>query len=143
MSRQSAEAVRVSTELFRSQSLRQVQPLRQVRRPGVRRQPIGGSAAMRERTELINFAQRWAPYGGPPEDEVFVYFGLTLSQFEERLRACTSPRPASPAAPETPIRPILHLVGNGTAGDGPGDSVNGGTFAEGSGHTGAERHNRG
>lgn len=35
---------------------------------------------------LIAFARIWAPYGGPPDDELFVRFGIGRSCFDERLR---------------------------------------------------------
>ncbi|MFE5703837.1 hypothetical protein [Rhodococcus koreensis] len=34
----------------------------------------------------MSFAAVWGPYGGPPREEVFVRFGLSLSQFFDRLR---------------------------------------------------------
>ncbi|MGW4336801.1 hypothetical protein ACWEK5_28935 [Rhodococcus koreensis] len=39
-----------------------------------------------EQEELIRFARIWAPYGGPPPEEVFVRFGITSSTFAERIR---------------------------------------------------------
>jgi hypothetical protein len=34
---------------------------------------------------LIEFASRWAPYGGPSDEEILVHFGLTRPSFIERL----------------------------------------------------------
>ncbi|TQC47204.1 hypothetical protein EEB14_21765 [Rhodococcus sp. WS4] len=34
---------------------------------------------------LIEFASRWAPFGGAPEEEVLVHFGMTMRRFIERL----------------------------------------------------------
>lgn len=34
---------------------------------------------------LIDFASRWAPYGGATEEEILVRFGLTKLLFIERL----------------------------------------------------------
>ena len=36
--------------------------------------------------EALSFAVRWAPFGGPDSDEIFVTFGLTPEQFGERLQ---------------------------------------------------------
>nr|WP_139193023.1 hypothetical protein [Rhodococcus pyridinivorans] len=51
--------------------------------------PIG---ARRARTHpdpeaefLIEFAHRWAPYGGPAQEEILVRFGMTTGRFLERL----------------------------------------------------------
>lgn len=38
-----------------------------------------------EAERLIEFASMWAPYGGVPEEEVLVRFGMTTHQFIERL----------------------------------------------------------
>jgi len=38
-----------------------------------------------EAERLIEFASMWAPYGGVPEEEVLVHFGMTTHQFIERL----------------------------------------------------------
>lgn len=35
---------------------------------------------------LIQLAQTWIPYGGPPHDEVMVQFGMTMTRFLEVLR---------------------------------------------------------
>lgn len=34
---------------------------------------------------LIDFARRWAPYGGPAREEILVNFGMTTRRFVERL----------------------------------------------------------
>ena len=34
---------------------------------------------------LIEFAIRWAPFGGATEEEVLVHFGMTTCRFIERL----------------------------------------------------------
>jgi len=34
---------------------------------------------------LIEFAVRWAPYGGATEEEILVHFGMTTRRFIERL----------------------------------------------------------
>ena len=35
--------------------------------------------------DILEFVRSWAPYGGPPSDEVLAEFGLTPSQFAERV----------------------------------------------------------
>ena len=62
------------------------------RRHRPRTQQTAAAAAARrtyphhEAAEIIRFAEVWAPYGGPPGDEVFVRFGITTAQFRARLR---------------------------------------------------------
>ncbi|GAF44283.1 hypothetical protein [Rhodococcus wratislaviensis] len=34
---------------------------------------------------LIEFASRWAPFGGATEEEILVQFGMTMRRFIERL----------------------------------------------------------
>ena len=38
-----------------------------------------------EAEHLIEFASRWAPFGGAPEEEILVHFGMTTRRFVERL----------------------------------------------------------
>ncbi|RYF59570.1 MAG: hypothetical protein EOO27_08820 [Comamonadaceae bacterium] len=38
-----------------------------------------------EAEHLIEFAGRWAPYGGATEEEILVTFGMTKHRFIERL----------------------------------------------------------
>lgn len=38
-----------------------------------------------EAERLIDFARRWAPFGGPSEEDVLVHFGMTSRRFIERL----------------------------------------------------------
>ncbi|WP_123025015.1 DUF3263 domain-containing protein [Mycolicibacterium stellerae] len=35
--------------------------------------------------DILDFVRSWAPYGGPPSDEVIAEFGLTPNQFAERV----------------------------------------------------------
>jgi hypothetical protein len=37
--------------------------------------------------DLITFIIRWAPYGGPPRDEVLPAFGISADHLEERVLA--------------------------------------------------------
>ncbi|WP_143543145.1 hypothetical protein [Rhodococcus sp. NCIMB 12038] len=36
---------------------------------------------------ILEFARRWIPYGGPPQEEILVGFGLTPERFAERALA--------------------------------------------------------
>jgi hypothetical protein len=36
--------------------------------------------------DLMDFVRSWAPYGGPPADEVMVEFGMTPDQLAERVQ---------------------------------------------------------
>ena len=38
-------------------------------------------------TEIVAFAQRWDPYGGPAPSEVFLHFGCPVDVYQARLRA--------------------------------------------------------
>lgn len=38
-----------------------------------------------EAERLIGFARMWAPFGGAPEEDVLVNFGLTTRRFIDRL----------------------------------------------------------
>jgi hypothetical protein len=38
-----------------------------------------------ETNRVIEFASRWAPYGGATEEEILVEFGMTPRRFIERL----------------------------------------------------------
>ncbi|BBY26892.1 hypothetical protein [Mycolicibacterium sediminis] len=35
--------------------------------------------------QLMDFVRSWAPYGGPPSDEVMLEFGMTREQLTERI----------------------------------------------------------
>jgi len=45
------------------------------------RQPRPG----KEVDDLLDFARAWAPFGGPPEEETLVNFGMCPRRFTERL----------------------------------------------------------
>ncbi|NDV07642.1 hypothetical protein GXW84_24515 [Rhodococcus sp. IEGM 248] len=53
--------------------------------------------ARNESDEIIRFATMWAPYGGAPDDETFILFGMSRSRFTQTLWAtlrrvgCTPP----------------------------------------------------
>ncbi|KXF52264.1 MULTISPECIES: hypothetical protein [unclassified Rhodococcus (in: high G+C Gram-positive bacteria)] len=38
-----------------------------------------------EAESLIEFASKWAPFGGASEEEILVHFGMPLRRFIERL----------------------------------------------------------
>ncbi|MFE7416848.1 DUF3263 domain-containing protein [Rhodococcus sp. NPDC057529] len=35
--------------------------------------------------EILDFARAWEPFGGVPEDETFVQFGMSPRRFTQRL----------------------------------------------------------
>jgi hypothetical protein len=35
--------------------------------------------------EILDFVRSWAPYGGPPSDEVLTEFGMTREQLFDRV----------------------------------------------------------
>lgn len=35
--------------------------------------------------QIVQYARLWAPFGGPPQDEILPRFGLTVPQFTSRL----------------------------------------------------------
>lgn len=44
----------------------------------------GGGVADRFEHDIVTFMRNWAPYGGPPADEVLPEFGLTRDQLVQR-----------------------------------------------------------
>lgn len=48
---------------------------------------------MTPQTEIVAFAVRWLPFGGPPVEEVYVTFGLTYEQFRGRLAGALAHEP--------------------------------------------------
>lgn len=57
--------------------------------PTRQRRPDRGalpSVIDRSDRDLLTFAVSWLPYGGPPEGEILVQFGLTKEMFPDRLR---------------------------------------------------------
>ncbi|WP_083853121.1 DUF3263 domain-containing protein [Rhodococcus sp. DK17] len=66
--------------------------------------------------EILEFARRWAPFGGPRAADILVEFGMTPSRFAERLEELWRPRirasagghvgrPLSSTRPGTPTGP--------------------------------------
>ncbi|MDT5339710.1 MAG: hypothetical protein QOD90_5215 [Mycobacterium sp.] len=45
-----------------------------------------GGIADRFARDIVTFMRNWAPYGGPPADEVLEEFGLTRDQLVQRYR---------------------------------------------------------
>ncbi|WP_199253651.1 hypothetical protein [Mycolicibacterium mengxianglii] len=45
-----------------------------------------GGIADRFAHDIVTFMRNWAPYGGPPADEVLPEFGLTRDQLAQRYR---------------------------------------------------------
>jgi hypothetical protein len=36
---------------------------------------------------MVEFALRWVPFGNPPEDDLFIRFGMSRATFYSRLRS--------------------------------------------------------
>ena len=36
--------------------------------------------------QIVQYVRSWAPFGGPPQDEILPLFGLTFPQFDQRFR---------------------------------------------------------
>ncbi len=47
---------------------------------------INGGPADRFEHDIVTFMRSWAPYGGPPADEVLPEFGMTRDQLVRRYR---------------------------------------------------------
>jgi hypothetical protein len=45
-----------------------------------------GGIADRFAHDIVTYMRSWAPYGGPPDDEVLPEFGLTRDQLVQRYR---------------------------------------------------------
>jgi hypothetical protein len=54
--------------------------------------------------DLLTFVLSWAPYGGPPDDECLIQFGMSAKRVRRRCREliCTA-RPHEYEAPETQL----------------------------------------
>nr|GLK33307.1 hypothetical protein GCM10017611_01490 [Rhodococcus wratislaviensis] len=50
------------------------------------RSAVNRDAAPQDEEMLVTFAGRWAPYGGAPDEEVFINFGMAMHRFREKLR---------------------------------------------------------
>ncbi|WP_193043725.1 hypothetical protein [Mycolicibacterium baixiangningiae] len=46
----------------------------------------GGGIADRFAHDIVTFMRNWAPYGGPPADEVLPEFGMTRDQLVQRYQ---------------------------------------------------------
>jgi hypothetical protein len=49
--------------------------------------------------EIIEFAKVWAPYGGGPDEDIFVTFGLTPQEYFTRLAALLATVPTGELSP--------------------------------------------
>ena len=63
------------------------------------REPADGLPARWK--EIIRLARQWEPYGGPPEEEIYVQFGLPRPDYLDRLARINS-RLAPGGAPRSP-----------------------------------------
>ncbi len=76
-----------------------------------------GFIADRFAHDIVTFMRSWAPYGGPPADEVLPEFGLTRDQLVARYHeimaaAAAGRRPVGRPAPGGFARPLRRPVDN-------------------------------
>ena len=76
-----------------------------------------GFIADRFAHDIVTFMRNWAPYGGPPADEVLPEFGLTRDQlvtrYQEIMTAAAARRtPFSRPAPGRLSRPVNRPAGD-------------------------------
>lgn len=57
--------------------------------------------------QIITFALRWQPYGGPRREDIFVTYGITPREFDHRLREICLRRFGRASLP----RPMIHTHG--------------------------------
>ena len=69
--------------------------------------------------EIIRLARQWEPYGGPPEEEIYVQFGLPRPDYLDRLARINSRRAPGPLAAQrgTASRPASNQERNHTGPD--------------------------
>jgi hypothetical protein len=53
-----------------------------------------GGPADRFEHDIVTFMRSWAPYGGPPADEVLPEFGMTREQLVQRYQQILAARAA-------------------------------------------------
>ena len=53
-----------------------------------------GGPADRFEHDIVTFMRSWAPYGGPPADEVLPEFGMTREQLVQRYQQIVAARAA-------------------------------------------------
>ncbi|ORV88703.1 hypothetical protein AWC12_12480 [Mycolicibacterium iranicum] len=75
----------------------------------------GGDIPDRFTHDIVTFMRSWAPYGGPPADEVLPEFGLTRDQLIERYHQILARRAAE--AEQARRKPWLALRRNASLGD--------------------------
>ncbi|MFW0789563.1 DUF3263 domain-containing protein [Gordonia sp. CPCC 205333] len=51
--------------------------------------------------ELIDFARRWAPYGGGSDEDILVQFGISEHEYFRRLREALTMRKLDPTIAST------------------------------------------
>jgi len=55
-----------------------------------------GRSGGKDVDDFVAFARIWAPYGGAPEDEIFIRFGMTRNRFDEMLVQARVNAPTTP-----------------------------------------------
>jgi hypothetical protein len=72
--------------------------------------------------DIVTFMRSWAPYGGPPADEVLPEFGLTLDQLVQRydeIQAAAVARRMQHSARREADRRAARSAARPTPGSGP------------------------
>ncbi len=77
-----------------------------------------GDIADRFAHDIVTFMRSWAPYGGPPADEVLPEFGLTRDQLVQRYQQILAVRAAE--AEQMRRKPWLALRHNASRADAAG-----------------------
>jgi len=75
----------------------------------------GGDIADRFTHDIVTFMRSWAPYGGPPADEVLPEFGMTRDQLVRRYQEILAHRAAE--AEQMRLKPWLALRHNASRGE--------------------------
>ncbi len=61
--------------------------------------------------DIVTFMRNWAPYGGPPADEVLPEFGLTRDQLVQRYQQILAVDAARRMRGYAGVRPTTRLAG--------------------------------
>ncbi|MBF6225085.1 hypothetical protein [Nocardia abscessus] len=80
-----------------------------------------------EQQRLLDLALTWQPFGGPPEDEILIAFGISAPVFRYRVRRIlAAPKATGPGAADpilrcarTVLRSYLEAGDYGAASCGP------------------------
>jgi hypothetical protein len=60
--------------------------------------------------QIVQYVRLWAPYGGPPQEEILPRFGLSVPQFKKRFRDIVTALRAGESALGDEDRDLLETV---------------------------------